>query len=333
MRIGTSLTHLAEVIDQLETSELEIYELTPQNEDLLVDDTLTVDATVAVSDTADPRRFSGVEIACTNVAVTDKGRITFDLSIGVTGDASSTEDGLMCEIQEGETEVSGLTDGGTLLKRSNRSVATERDSTNADENPSEDNGKKSTNQHRETARTPQTNTQADTNSDTTQLAYKDPERLKAVYDSDKTFEEMRDKLGVDVTPQTVRNYMIEYGIHEPNTTASSSSDDETTDPSPEATCDSNFDPGETAARVVEDVELPSGLRLCEVTDAVSTAKTLYEVQRELDMNRDQTQQLLQELNLLDLVHGRLTTTSAQTPSRSKIESRIQTAIVGRQSDK
>lgn len=45
--------------------------------------------------------------------------------------------------------------------------------------------------------------------------YRDPERLAAVYDEDATFEEMRAALGVDVTAQTVRKYMIEHGIHEP----------------------------------------------------------------------------------------------------------------------
>lgn len=45
--------------------------------------------------------------------------------------------------------------------------------------------------------------------------YQDPERLAAVYDKNATFEEMRQKLGVDVTAQTVRKYMIKHGIHEP----------------------------------------------------------------------------------------------------------------------
>lgn len=45
--------------------------------------------------------------------------------------------------------------------------------------------------------------------------YQDPERLAAVYDEDATFEEMRQELGVEVTAQTVRKYMINHGIHEP----------------------------------------------------------------------------------------------------------------------
>ena len=45
--------------------------------------------------------------------------------------------------------------------------------------------------------------------------YQDPEQLAAVYNEDATFEEMRQELGVDVTAQTVRKYMIKHGIHEP----------------------------------------------------------------------------------------------------------------------
>ena len=51
-------------------------------------------------------------------------------------------------------------------------------------------------------------------------AYRDPGRLAAVYDPEATFSEMTDALGVDVTPQTVRKYMIEHGIHEPASRAS-----------------------------------------------------------------------------------------------------------------
>lgn len=51
-------------------------------------------------------------------------------------------------------------------------------------------------------------------------AYRDPDQLAAVYDSEATFPEMTDALGVDVTPQTVRKYMVEYGIHEPTSRTS-----------------------------------------------------------------------------------------------------------------
>lgn len=46
--------------------------------------------------------------------------------------------------------------------------------------------------------------------------YQDPQRLQAVYESNETFEDMKEALNVDVTAQTVREYMIEYGIHTPS---------------------------------------------------------------------------------------------------------------------
>jgi len=45
--------------------------------------------------------------------------------------------------------------------------------------------------------------------------YQDPERLEAVYETNETFDEMKEALDVDVTAQTVRNYMIKHGIHDP----------------------------------------------------------------------------------------------------------------------
>jgi hypothetical protein len=46
--------------------------------------------------------------------------------------------------------------------------------------------------------------------------YQDPQRLRAVYEANETFEDMKEALDVDVTAQTVREYMIEYEIHNPS---------------------------------------------------------------------------------------------------------------------
>ena len=44
--------------------------------------------------------------------------------------------------------------------------------------------------------------------------FRDRELLAEVYDSCDTFAEMTDALGMDVTAETVRRYMIDHGIHE-----------------------------------------------------------------------------------------------------------------------
>lgn len=46
-------------------------------------------------------------------------------------------------------------------------------------------------------------------------AYRDPERLRAVYDAHETFPAMTEALDVEVEPQTVRKHMVRAGIHEP----------------------------------------------------------------------------------------------------------------------
>jgi hypothetical protein len=49
-------------------------------------------------------------------------------------------------------------------------------------------------------------------------AYKDPDALRTVYEKYDTFPEMTEALGADVTSETVRRYMVEYDIHDPNDT-------------------------------------------------------------------------------------------------------------------
>lgn len=51
-------------------------------------------------------------------------------------------------------------------------------------------------------------------SDDFEKPYRDPDRLREVYEEYETFAEMRDALEVDVTPQTVRRHMIKHDIHE-----------------------------------------------------------------------------------------------------------------------
>ncbi|MDS0477248.1 hypothetical protein [Natrinema sp. 1APR25-10V2] len=61
-------------------------------------------------------------------------------------------------------------------------------------------------------------TSSETGSSTSVPAYKDPEMLQAVYDEYDTFPKMTEALDVDVTSETVRRYMVEYDIHDPDAT-------------------------------------------------------------------------------------------------------------------
>lgn len=55
------------------------------------------------------------------------------------------------------------------------------------------------------------------------------------------------------------------------------------------------------------IDIPGETTLSDVKAAVRSAETLYEVQQALDLEREETLDLLRELDLLELVHGRVAT--------------------------
>ena len=57
--------------------------------------------------------------------------------------------------------------------------------------------------------------------------------------------------------------------------------------------------------VTDGIGLPEALTLHDVVDAVVDARTVHEVQREVCLEYDRTRQLLTQLNVLDLVVGRV----------------------------
>lgn len=141
-------------------------------------------------------------------------------------------------------------------------------------------------------------------------AYRDPDALREVYAEYDSFTEMTDALGVDVAPQTVRRNMIKHGIHDPNAPDDDREDDpETGEADPPAVPDS-------------DVDLPGGTTLEDVKAAVASADTLYEVQQALDLERDRATALLRELGLLELVHGRVATKRRRDDLKDEIDERL-----------
>jgi hypothetical protein len=233
--------------------------------------------------------------------------------------------------------------------------------------------------------------------------YRDPARLQAAYEATESFAAMRDELGVDVSPETVRQYAIRHGVHGRTADGASGSDrsDDSTQaptgspgeegeadvappPDPDAVDDPTpairrLDPDETvgdrpvvaatvdgsADDVAEDapddptteadgdpddegtvapdeehadgpggppptgervaVSLPEELTLDEVTASVRTSNTLYEASRALGLDREETTELLDELNLLDLVHGRVATKGRRDDLKTDIEARLRDA--------
>lgn len=221
--------------------------------------------------------------------------------------------------------------------------------------------------------------------------HRDPEKLAAVYDSEKTFKEMTDALGADVTPQTVRKYMIEHGIHTPASHGvtdaaaqkqdASSADESTGADEPEKNeraneskpesgfvkfndsdssdkhrentpAESNAtdrgdasdtshqqnstpEDGRGEANSVMDIDdlrervgvtnLPDGVTVDQLVDAVTRSRTVYEVRRQLNLENQETRQLLKRCELIDLVTGRITE-AGTTPSEEVVIQRLSTAL-------
>ncbi|MDS0476203.1 hypothetical protein [Natrinema sp. 1APR25-10V2] len=154
--------------------------------------------------------------------------------------------------------------------------------------------------------------------------FRDPERLAEVYESCETFTEMSEALEMDVTAETVRRYMIDFGIHEPNSYRTDGNEDD------EAEVDSETDAGaESSASNADDdrsetvsetegerdqsssVVLTDGLGLPDdvtvetLVETVSRANTIYEVKQKFGLDRDETLDLLRRLEIDEFVVGRV----------------------------
>jgi hypothetical protein len=168
--------------------------------------------------------------------------------------------------------------------------------------------------------------------------FEDPELLAEVYDSCGTFAEMTDALGMDVTPETVRRYMIEHGIHRPDSYGTD--DDSGPEPEPEPADgeaardgrdgepDGTTEPDEKAEeRVVltDGVGLPEGVTVEGLIEAVRRSTTLSGVEHRTGLERGTARQTLRELDLLDLVGGRVATEAGREISRADVIDRLREA--------
>lgn len=104
-------------------------------------------------------------------------------------------------------------------------------------------------------------------------------------------------------------------------------DDAGTDASPDVSEASRGGDQQTQVTVTEDdlpsdIDLPSHLTLDAVTQAVAESQTLYEVQRELRMDRSKARQLLRDLDLLSFVSGRVAAAEDQQTPEDEITEHI-----------
>lgn len=174
--------------------------------------------------------------------------------------------------------------------------------------------------------------------------HRDPEALQQVYETYDTFEAMREALDTDVTANTVRRNMVKHGIHDPDTRSNQASStpspteqhssEQDQEPRPEEARDSQASEGTAEADPASDdqesdipladgIDLPQGTTLEELKTTVAQSRTLLEVQRDLGIDRSHARRLLSELDLLDLVSGRLVRDT--DVSQEEIEKRIEGA--------
>ena len=165
-------------------------------------------------------------------------------------------------------------------------------------------------------------------------AYRDPDRLAAVYESENTFPEMRDALDADVSAQTVRRHMIRHGIHDPDDptpTQQPAADGEASTDAAQADADDDAADGTTDGRAVADfvdadLAIPADLDLGTLGQCVEAADTLYDVQQRFGIDRETARELLAAFDLLELVHGRVATKHERDRLKDEIDRRISATL-------
>jgi hypothetical protein len=148
--------------------------------------------------------------------------------------------------------------------------------------------------------------------------FDDVDYLRRLYDRCDTFAAMTRLFEIDVSAETVRRYMIEAGVHDP--------DSYDTD-SPERADDTAVDGDDTPALPAEGVDPPGDLTVADVAEAVVDARTVYEVRRQLGIRRERTRELLDRLDLLDLVVHRIDAAPDRT-SHEEVAARIRGRVRG-----
>jgi hypothetical protein len=116
--------------------------------------------------------------------------------------------------------------------------------------------------------------------------------------------------------------MVDYDIHQPNSydTGSDEADavEEADDPDPEAD-------GQSPVVIADGMGLPDDVTVDTLIETVKRSNTIYEVEQDVGIEREDALEMLKELNLLDLVVGRLATEAKRNISREEVVDRLREA--------
>jgi hypothetical protein len=147
--------------------------------------------------------------------------------------------------------------------------------------------------------------------------FRDRELLAEVYDSCDTFAEMTEELGMDVTAETVRRYMVDHDIHQPNSYETGSEQVETPATEPEG--------DRPPVALPDGLGLPDDVTVDSFIETIKRSNTIYEVKRDVGIPQEDALDMLKQLNLIDLVVGRLATEGERDIQREDIVDRLREA--------
>jgi len=374
-KIADTLKHIEQ--NEVVETDHEITTVTPRNTNLLDTDSVAVEIEILLPFIDSESLDKETNLAFNDIEFTEDGSLRANLVATVNHSSK-------------ETDGTG---------------APSHEVTYGDPTDPKTNGETGSIEEEQTEKTRSANQEQSRDASKNKPAYKDPNRLREVYENHDTFNEMTAALDVEVTPQTVRRYMIKHGIHEPasrktptknllstnpdavsttednesqnsqrrESTGEKGQDSETrnrdtesrdvvSDGTQNENCSTDNDEAdqsserrdaekhesqndqqsaqdtttsegttnhtETDSTLEEqstEIELPPGLSIEQVKETVHNSKTLLEVQNNLNLDREEAQQLLQDLNLLDLVHGRIATRDRKDQTLDEINRRVQSA--------
>lgn len=348
MQLGRGFRRLATIVDELEGQDVDVVEATVADDERTAPGTMQVDLRLSVPVSADEATEAGDVSSDTADQTTGQIRSNDVRANGQKSDDSDTARPETDDEPTVDTENAGPGATAQHTESDGQEPAPgDEDVVDGDviECPFSDcdatfDSEPGMKIHR--TKVHLSNGEAATRADSSTPPYRDPDVLAEVYAEHDTFPAMRDALDADVSTQTIRRHMIKHGIHDPDGTDQSDSNEETaadstatSDSTPDATADEQRDPQEDRLltdgsslcdALPPDVDCPDGLTLEELRDSVESADTLYDVQQEFDLDRKTARGVLSSLDLLELVHGRVATRPEREELKTEIDRRIRESI-------
>jgi hypothetical protein len=160
-------------------------------------------------------------------------------------------------------------------------------------------------------------------------AYDDTAYLRELYNQLDTFEQMAERIELDVSGETVRRYMIDAGIHSPTTyqqTTTQESQEDTASSPDNLSDDSGVHRSDEQQLLADGRGMPDQVTAAELAEAVIHSQTVYQVRRRLSLGDDETRQLLRRFDLLDLVIHRVNKNTQHNTTYDDLVERIQQRV-------